>query len=685
MPRHRLSLNGPWDFHIDTDPANTWRTITVPGAWQAQFADLAEKPGAATYQRPFTVPAEWAGHAAILHFGAVDYWAEVWVNGQPVGHHEGGYLPFEFDISPYLRPSAENTLRVRVLDPGDDVPDGLSPFSEVPHGKQSWYGAMGGLWQAVWLERRAPVHIQALTLNVEPVAGRVTVKLALSAPAAVSQRVVVQVRAPDSLTVAEVAVPLAAGAVDAEAALTVPDAQWWSPDEPNLYQLTAALYADDALTDETAQTFGFRTIAAKAGVLYLNGERLYLRAALDQDYYPGTFYTPPSVAFLEDTMRKAKAMGLNCLRCHIKVPDPDYLDAADRAGVLVWAELPNWRHFTPAVGDLAYATLNGIVARDHHHPAIIIWTIINEGWGLDLKDDATHRAWLKQAYHWMKALDPTRLVVDNSACHPNFHIESDLDDFHFYAALPDHRERWDNFVNEYATRPAWTYSPHGDAVRTGREPLLVSEFGNWGLPDANALRDAVGREPWWFETGLEWGEGIVYPHGVQARFRRWGLAAVFGSWEAFITATQWHEYAALKYQIEAMRRHANIVGYVVTEFTDVHWECNGLLDMQRRPKAFFDQLADLNADTVITPGWARTAYWAGEAIRVDVTVSHGMGAPLTGAALVWRPALDLLGWTGGGGTRPLATLTAGAAVDVGALALTAPDVPALAGQVRRIQ
>ncbi len=669
MTRHRLSLNGPWDFHIDTDPPNAVRTITVPGAWQAQFADLAEKPGAATYQRPFAVPAEWVGSAAILHFGAVDYSAEVWVNDQRVGAHEGGYLPFEFDVSASLRPGAENTVRVRVLDPGDATQPPLPPFSEVPHGKQSWYGAMGGLWQAVWLERRAPVHVQAITLSVAPEAGRVTATLALSAPAVASQRVVVQVRTPDGALAAEVAVPLAAGAVTAEAVLTVPDAQWWSPDAPNLYQLTTALYAGAALTDEAAQTFGFCTIAAKDGALYLNGERLYLRGALDQDYYPGTFYTPPSVAFLEDEMRQAKAMGLNCLRCHIKVADPAYLEAADRLGVLIWAELPNWRHFTPAVGALAYATLTGIVARDHHHPSIIIWTVINEGWGLDLKDDAGHRAWLQQAYHWLKALDPTRLVVDNSACEPNFHVESDLDDFHYYAALPDHRERWDKFVDEYATRPAWTYSPHGDAVRTGREPLLVSEFGNWGLPDANALRDAAGREPWWFETGLEWGEGIVYPHGVQARFRRWGLAAVFGSWEAFIIATQWHEYAALKYQIEAMRRHASIVGYVVTEFTDVHWECNGLLDMERRPKAFFDRLADLNADTTITPGWTRTAYWAREAINVEVTVSHGMGAVLTGATLVWR-------WPGGDGMRPLATLTAGAAIDVGALALTAPAVTA---------
>jgi hypothetical protein len=676
MSRHRLDLNGPWAFRVATDPAGTWRTITVPGAWQAQFDDLAERFGSAVYQRPFQVSADWAGRAAILHFGAVDYWCEVFVNDQRVGDHTGGYLPFEFDISAYLRPGAENTLRVAVQDPGDTPPPGLPPFSEVPHGKQSWYGAMGGLWQGVWLEQRAPVHLAAVSLSVEPEAGRVSVQLPLAAPAAAEQRALVRVRDAAGAVVAETSVPLPAGAVSAAATLSVPSPLWWSPAAPHLYRLEAELYAGDQLTDAAAQSFGFRTIVARDGALYLNGERLYLRAALDQDYYPGTFYTPPSPAFVEDQLLKAKAMGLNCLRCHIKVADPVYLDTADRLGLLIWAELPNWRHFTPAAAEAAYATLAGMVARDGHHPAIIIWTIINEGWGLDLKDNATHRAWLRDIFHWFKQLDPTRLVVDNSACNPNFHVESDLDDFHYYAALPDHRPRWDTFVAEFVTRPSWTYSPHGDAVRTGREPLLVSEFGNWGLPDANNLHDAAGREPWWFDTGLEWGDGIVYPHGVQTRFLRWGLGPVFGSWPAFIAATQWHQFAALKYQIEAMRRHAGIVGYVITEFTDVHWECNGLLDMKRRPKVYHAQLADLNADLTITPTWSRTAYWAGEPIEVGLAVSHGMGPRLNGSSLVWR-------WPGGSGSLLLADLQAGEVLDAGPLKLTAPDVSV--GTLQRLE
>ncbi|MCC7361096.1 MAG: hypothetical protein IT317_16550 [Anaerolineales bacterium] len=663
--RQRLSLDGVWDLLMDGELSP--RAAKVPGAWQAQFRDLAERPGAGAYTRRFSVGPEWAGHAAILHFGAADYYAEVWVNDQIIGAHEGGYLPFEFDISAALRPGERNTLRVRVVDPGDLPPGALPPFSHVPHGKQSWYGAVGGLWQSVWLERRAPTHLHRLTLSVNPHAGLVTVALALSVPAPAGCALQLALRAPHGGLTAEQSLSLAPGQAEAEMTLLVPAPQWWSPDAPHLYQIEARLLAGGTVADVTARTFGFRTIEARAGALYLNGSRLYLRAALDQDYYPGTFYTPPSAAFIDDQFRKAKAMGLNCLRCHIKVADPAYLDAADRLGLLVWAELPNWRHFTPTGAEAAQEVLRGMLARDGHHPAILLWTIINEGWGLNLKDDPTHRAWLREMYHWLRALDPSRLVVDNSACHPNFHLASDLDDFHFYAALPDHRARWDQFVADYAARPAWTFSPHGDAVRTGREPLLVSEFGNWGLPDADTLLDPDGREPWWFETGLEWGEGIVYPHGVQARFRRWGLDAVFGSWRAFITATQWHQFAALKYQIEAMRRYAAIVGYVITEFTDVHWECNGLLDMQRRPKAYHDRLADLNADLVIVPAWTRTAYWAGEAIELNVSVSHGMGAPLRGAALAWR-------WPAGDGRRPLPDLEAGQVADAGALVLLAPEV-----------
>ncbi len=639
--RHRLSLDGPWRFHFDSTgelavhQIRRWRTAYVPMPWQAQFPDLREATGVGWYRKTFHVPADWQGRAAVLHFGAADYYAQVWMNDHYVGDHEGGYLPFEFEISAHLRVGQRNEITVRVVDPGpDDERYPEFPMAEIPHGKQSWYGPIGGLWQSVWLEARSPIYLHPLRITSDPGQAQVTVDVRLSAPVESPMAVAVEITGPAGETVAQTRHELPAGDTSASLILRMPDFVWWSPESPALYHAEARLLRGDAIVDITGDHFGFRTIEARDGQILLNGQPIYLRGALDQDYYPGTIATPPSEGFLEDQFRKAKEMGLNCLRMHIKVADPRYYRAADRVGLLVWSEIPNWELLTGRAKARAKATLAGMIERDWNRPSIIAWSIANEGWGLDLPNDASHRAWLKEMYAYAKQLDPHRLIVDNSPCPPNFHVKSDLDDYHVYWAIPDHYQEFDEWVETFAARPASTYSPFGDAERTGQEPLVVSEFGNWGLPDADLL--ARDGEPWWFETGEERGEGAGYPHGVQERFRRWGLDRVFGDYGALVEATQWHQYRALKFQIEAMRRRGSIQGYVITEFTDAHWESNGLLDMDRRPKAFSPVLRRINADNVVVPVVDRWAYWPGEPVTVRLWVSrYGAVAPGPGVVRWW--------------------------------------------------
>jgi hypothetical protein len=642
VPRPTLSLDGLWDFHfcgdarIELEEVPEWLPCTVPAPWQAQFADLRLRNGRAWYRRRFQVPEDaWAGGAVALCFGAVNHHAQVYVNGTLVGEHEGGWLPFETDIAAVLRPRL-NEVAVHVTAPTDDpaiYPD--YPFSETLVGKQSWYGPLGGIWQSVRLERRALDHIRSLRLRPCREDGSVALTVALARPLAAPHELGVRITGPEGRTI-EGAVPLAVGQERVATTLVVPEALDWSPETPHLYEVEARLLHRHDAVDRVQERFGFRTIETRGGRLHLNGRPLFLRGALDQDYYAHGICTPPSAAFLEDQFRKAKALGLNCLRCHIKVPDPRYFEAADRMGLLIWAELPNAGRLSAAARERAEATLRGMVERDGNHPSIFCWTILNENWGSDLVHNAEDRAWLRRMVEWLKEEDPGRLVVDNSPLAPSFHVRSDLDDFHFYAAIPDHRRAWDGFVEALAGRPAWTWGPGAEVVRRGDEPLLCSEFGNWGLPDPEALRDDDGAYPWWFATGHDWGDGAALPDGFEHRFRAAGLERVFGSLGGFIEAAQWQQYRALKYQIESMRRRAAIAGYVITEFTDCHWEANGLLDIRRNPRAFHEAFAAINAETVVVPSWERTAYVSGEAVQIGVTAANGGAHPVDGVGLHWR-------------------------------------------------
>lgn len=631
--RVRASLDGVWTFVHERD--GLARDAVVPQPWQAQFADLRDVSGRATYSRRFARPE--AGGEVVLHFGAISYHAAVHVNGTHLTSHEGGYLPFEVVVPDEIIKD-DNIVEVVCT-----LPDGRAeatpefPFAEIPHGKQSWYGPIGGIWQSVTLECRPAAHLVHCAISAARGSGQVAVTLTLpdAAIGATARLAVIDPAGQEAATQ-----DCAIATTTQTLTLQVADVLAWSPDTPHLYRLRVDLRKGGD-RDSTTHSFGFRTFEARGGQMLLNGEPFFMRAALDQDYYPEGICTPPSTAYLEDQLRKAKALGLNMLRCHIKVPDPRYFEVADRLGMLIWTEIPNVGTFTDASARRMRETMEGILARDGNHPSIVIWTVINEDWGTRLREDPAHRAWVVGMYDWLKQRDPSRLVVDNSPCHGNFHVKSDLDDFHYYRSVPERRAEWDALTAEFAAGADWTYSPFGDAVRRGDEPRIVSEFGVWGLPHPAQVR-IDGAEPWWMETGGTWGDGTAYPHGVEARFASHRLDTVFGSFDAFIDAAQWYQFANLKYEIEVMRRHPQIMGYVVTEFTDVHWESNGLLDMNRNPRVFHDVFDTINADVVIVPVVDRYSGTAGEGFAFTLAVASG-GRALTGGLLRWSAGDGLSG------------------------------------------
>lgn len=664
--RATMSLDGEWQFKLEG--RGDWRTAHVPSPWQSEFADLRDASGLATYKRSFTLPADWQDRDVSVKFGAVNYFSEVFLNGQKLGEHEGGYLPFAF-VLPRDAMRADNEIEVRVTLPTADrhaYPQ--FPFAEIPHGKQSWYGPLGGIWQSVTLEAKDSRHIVHVAANAKLADGTVDFTIELS-EAAADGEVAVTVYDPAGFAVGK--------GQGAGSKLTVPiaDVQPWSPDHPNLYRAELTLSASGASIDAHEVSFGFRTIESRDGKLWLNGQPLYLRAALDQDYYPEGICTPPSLEFLEDQVRKAKALGLNMLRCHIKVPDPRYHEVADRLGILIWTEIPNVQTFTPASAQRLRDTMAGIIRRDGNHPAIIAWTIINEDWGTRLVENADHRQWLKDTYDWLKGIDPTRLISDNSACFPNFHVKSDLNDYHYYRSVPERREEWDDLTQQFANNAAWTYSSLGDADWRGDEPLIVSEFGVWGLPKPSEVLRKDGSEPFWMETGATWGDGVALPHGIQGRYSALHLDTVFQSFEHFIESAQWYQFANLKYEIEVMRAYPTIVGYVITEFTDVHWEANGLLDINRNPRVFHDVFATINTDVVIIPRPEQWSARSGETVNIDLSVATGGGSVPAGAKLRWSGAVS--------GSADVPEAGANALSKAGKISVTLPSVSK--NQVLRLQ
>jgi hypothetical protein len=651
-----------WQFSPDpkaqfsaatVDRQAQWRPARASLSWNAQFDDLRDYAGVGWYRVNIALPQPQPATRQLIHFGAVDYLAEVWVNGKRLGDHEGGYTPFTFDLTGKVH-AGNNEILVRVFDPPMPAPvptpiqntappkevlrpnppknKALSPleqrldYNEIPHGKQNWYVQTSGLWQPVTLET-VPLRYVAWVHVTPHNSGDLTVeaRLAGSANAKPLQAILFD---PYGATVAQF--DLAADGTTARAQTHVAHPMLWDGDHPNLYSLEVRT------GNQLVHTrFGFRELTTANGRLYLNGKPFYMRAALDQDFYPEGIYTPPSADFIRKEMLLSKAMGLNLLRCHIKVPDPRYLEAADETGMLVWYEIPVWNdayHWTPEAAQRGVDTFHAEIERDWNHPSIVIQSIMNEQWGMD-STQANQRTWLIDTYKDLKQLTAPlgRLIDDDSACCRGFHLQSDFADWHTYYSIPDHAANWARWVEEYSGRPKWLFSAYGDAVPTGQEPLLVSEFGNWGLPQL----PPPDQLPWWFPRDFN-GRELTRAAGVFNRLRTYGFNRIYPDYDALALATEKHEYLALKYEIEQMRQRDTIQGYVITELTDANWEANGLMSMWRRPKIFSEDLGKLQQDDLVMASFATHNFTAGFPVELPLMVSHYSTADLEGSTILWQ-------------------------------------------------
>lgn len=563
-----VNLNGTWDFRFDADDvgldrgwteaeAEFLRSITVPFPWGSKLSGVDNEADIAWYRRSIRVPADWRGQRVFVVVGACDWHTTAWLDGQKVGSFQGGYTPFEFELTPHVNWGKEQSLVFRV----DDTPH---PFKL--EGKQG-YGPAKGIWQTVYLEARPEVALDAVQFVPDIDGKQVLIKATLNAPAPAGTRFAVRFK-PQDRSQAVVGKEVRRGRKEIEITIPLPDMRLWSLEDPYLYEVDAVLSGED-FEDVVSTYFGMRKInvmnlpGTDHPYIALNNKPVYLKLALDQAYHPDGFYTFPSDAFMRDEILRSRQIGLNGQRIHVKIGIPRKLYWADKLGMLIMADVPNsWGQPNEQMRNETEVALRGMIKRDFNHPSIFSWVIFNETWGLRTGDQGytpETQEWVASMVRLAKELDPTRLVEDNS---PNKedHVLTDINTWHAY--LPGYK--WTEHLDEVCrkTHPGSTWNFIGGREQAN-QPLLNSECGNvWGY------KGSTGDVDW--------------------------------SWDYHI-------------MMDAFRRHPQVCGWLYTEHHDVINEWNGYWRYDRSQKfTGMDKLMpgmtlrDLHGDFYIALGEGET-------------------------------------------------------------------------------
>ncbi|RFM28492.1 glycoside hydrolase family 2 protein [Deminuibacter soli] len=546
------NLNGLWQYSVlpqaqgNSLPASFQGNILVPFAIESALSGVGKTVGKDSvlwYQRGFTLNGNTKGKKVLLHIGAADWRADVYINGTPVGTHEGGYDPFTFDITAALKKGAAQQIAVRIWDPTDDGPQ--------PHGKQVkkpegiWYTPVTGIWQTVWLETVPETYITGTHQTPDLDSKQVSISASVQ-----------NLQPTDEITIAafdgteQVATKTGH---DTSATLSIPNAKAWSPSNPFLYDVKVTVTRKGKTIDEIKSYFAMRKISIapdNSGIqkMMLNNAFLFEYGPLDQGWWPDGLYTAPTDEALQFDIAKTKEMGFNMIRKHIKVEPARWYYYCDKLGMLVWQDMPSGdlgNHWENRPGVLGRATdqnrtaasegyyrkeWNAIIDALYNFPSIIVWTPFNEAWG---------QFKTKEITEWTMHKDPSRLV--NSASGGNYEpgAVGHILDLHSY---PD---------------PAM---PRPDLFGA-KQALVVGEFGGLGMP--------------------------LDGHTWQSN-KNWGYQNFKDSDEMF------KRYTTFTDRLSMLISHG-LSAAVYTQTTDVEGEVNGFMTYDRKEmKMPLDKLKQVN-------------------------------------------------------------------------------------------
>jgi len=484
-----INLNGSWNFafdSLDVGESEKWyenpqfsESITVPFSWGSKLSGVENLADIGWYSRQIEIPDQWKGERVFLVIGACDWISSIWIDGSPVGKHQGGYNQFEFDLTDYIYQGEKHQLVIRVDD---------RPFSYKLEGKQG-YGEAKGIWQTPFLESRGDIALSSIHFTPDIDRGIVEISAKLDSPA--REDLYLNLFFPNKELSGMITSPkIDKKQQELKFEVEIPNQRLWELDDPYLYELRVQLHNNENVYDDLSTYFGMRKISVmdlpgtEFPYVALNNKPIYLQLSLDQAYHPEGYYTYPTDEFMRDEIIRSKKIGLNGNRIHIKVEVPRKLYWADKLGLLIMADVPN---FWGEPGDTARAeweyAMREMLARDYNHPSIFSWVLFNETWGL-FTGRGKDRAYLPETQEWVlqmfqeaKKLDQSRLIEDNSPCNYD-HVVSDLNTWHQY--LPGYK--WEEFMNNVVDNTyvgsEWNFI--GGNKQT-KAPMLNSECGNvWG-------------------------------------------------------------------------------------------------------------------------------------------------------------------------------------------------------------
>lgn len=566
------NLNGEWDFEFDDknsgedahwyETASFSKKINVPFSYETKASGIGDETlhPFVWYKRDFEIPKAEINKRTILRFQASDYLTKVWVNGSFIGTHKGGNASFSFDITHAINPHGNvNELVVKVED---------SQSCHQPRGKQRWrdesfrcwYVQTTGIWQTVWLEFINEECIDNVKMTPNLDSNSIHFEYQLNGPVSDNWKLETTITFKGE-KIKKFSISPTGSDIKFEADLVAKDNEFnvmeWSPDNPNLYDVTFSLYVGERLADSVDSYFGMRKISIKDGQVLLNNRAVYQKLLLDQGYWPDTMLTPPSEAAIIEDIDKTLQMGFNGIRKHQKIEDERFLYWCDKKGILVWSEMAAAYKFSEeAVKNFTEEWIE-IMQQHYNHPSIVTWVPFNESWGVpNIFTNKKEQAFTEAIYYLTKSIDSDRPVIVNDGWE---HTISDI------ITLHDYEEDGEAFIARYKDKNKILSNevshnhekfPFAEGYKYAGQPVIISEYGGIAFKDKNG----------------------------------WGYGNQVESEEQFL--------GRYKQITEAIKSLPYICGYCYTQTTDVQQEINGLLTEDRTPKVNMKKIKEINDSSI---------------------------------------------------------------------------------------